>query len=215
MALADVSADVSAAKSCSPEVMLPAEQKAADGIIPQRGGEIVRHGRDGAAVRKHLWVHDEQLADLLARGHAVEQRLRRVASGRRRTCGRRGLGCAAVCRGGRTRPQAAPPAPRARADRRLRASFALKFSKMYSNSWLQFTAAAAKTQTTSHRRGGLVSFTISCYNNGQNFGSACSQTGGAFFYDKIDIFSGFSRCRQDHADQKADCRRRTRAKRSC
>ena len=54
------------------------EQKAADGIVPQRGGELVRHGRDGAAVRKHLWVHDEQLADLLARGHAVEQRLRRV-----------------------------------------------------------------------------------------------------------------------------------------
>ena len=54
------------------------EQKAAGGIVPQRSGKLVRHGRDGAAVREHLGVHDEQLADLLARGHAVEQRLRRV-----------------------------------------------------------------------------------------------------------------------------------------
>ena len=71
------------------------EQKAADGIVPQRGGEVIRHGRDGAAVREHLGVHDEQLADLLARGHAVEQRLRRVLAhlgrGTRRGRGLRGI----------------------------------------------------------------------------------------------------------------------------
>ena len=64
------------------------EQKAADGIVPQRSGKLVRHGRDGAAAREHLGVHDEQLADLLARGHAVEQRLRRVLPDGGRRAGR-------------------------------------------------------------------------------------------------------------------------------
>ena len=70
------------------------EQKAADGIVPQRGGEVIRHGRDGAAVREHLGVHDEQLADFLVRGHAVQQCLRRVLAhlgrGTRRGRGLRG-----------------------------------------------------------------------------------------------------------------------------
>ena len=71
------------------------EQHAADRIFPQRGGEFVRHARDGAAAGERLRVYDQQLADLLLRGHAVEQRLRRVLAylgrGARRGCGLCGL----------------------------------------------------------------------------------------------------------------------------
>lgn len=54
------------------------EQHAADGVGTQRSGEFVRHARDGAAAGERLRVYDQQLADLLLRGHAVEQRLRRI-----------------------------------------------------------------------------------------------------------------------------------------
>ena len=58
--------------------VLRREQHTADRIFPQRGGETVRHARYGAAAGERLGLHDQQLADLLARGHAVQQCLRRV-----------------------------------------------------------------------------------------------------------------------------------------
>jgi len=71
------------------------EQHAADRIFPQRGGETVRHARDGAAAGERLRVYDQQLADLLLRGHAVQQCLRRVLAhlgrGTRRGRGLRGI----------------------------------------------------------------------------------------------------------------------------
>ena len=71
--------------------VLRREQHAADRIFPQRSGEFVRHARDGAAAGERLRVYDQQLADLLLRGHAVEQCLRRILAhlgrGARRRCG--------------------------------------------------------------------------------------------------------------------------------
>ena len=71
------------------------EQQTTDGVGAQRGGELVRHARDGAAAGEHLRVYDQQLADLLLRGHAVEQCLRRILAhlgrGTRRGCGLCGL----------------------------------------------------------------------------------------------------------------------------
>ena len=75
--------------------VLRREQHAADRIFPQRGSELVRHTRDGAAAGECLRLHDQQLADLLVRGHAVQQCLRRVLAhlgrGARRGRGLRGI----------------------------------------------------------------------------------------------------------------------------
>ena len=63
----------------------------------QRSGEFVRHARDGAAAGERLRVYDQQLADLLVRGHAVEQRLRRILPDGGGRAGGVGSGCAASC----------------------------------------------------------------------------------------------------------------------
>ena len=56
------------------------EQEPAHGIVLQRGGQLRRQLRDGRAVRsERLRTHDQKLADLLPRGHAVQQRLRAVS----------------------------------------------------------------------------------------------------------------------------------------